>query len=95
MYERVTVITRKGQITIPVEIRQKLGLKVGDKIAVSLEEGEHSEASLRPIRSVAERTFGAVTARKRPENFKELREQFVEGQAEMVMAEGTDTPEQQ
>jgi AbrB family looped-hinge helix DNA binding protein len=32
-------VTSKGQITIPVEIRKKLGLKEGDKV-LFIEEGE-------------------------------------------------------
>lgn len=32
-------VTSKGQITIPVEIRKKLGLKTGDKV-LFVEEGE-------------------------------------------------------
>ena len=35
MKERRTVVTRKGQITIPVEFRRALGLKEGDKAALT------------------------------------------------------------
>jgi bifunctional DNA-binding transcriptional regulator/antitoxin component of YhaV-PrlF toxin-antitoxin module len=31
MHERLSVVTRKGQITIPAEFRRALGLKEGDK----------------------------------------------------------------
>ena len=34
---REVVITRKYQITIPKEIREKLGLKVGDRVLIYLE----------------------------------------------------------
>jgi AbrB family looped-hinge helix DNA binding protein len=74
--ERLTVITRKGQITIPAEIRRALGLKEGDKIAVSLPDPETQEVHLHPVRTIAEMTFGAVSPRKRPEDFRELREIF-------------------
>lgn len=36
---RVTTITSKGQVTIPKEIRDELGLKPRDKIRFSLENG--------------------------------------------------------
>ena len=85
MYERMTVVTRKGQITIPVEIRRVLGLQVGDRVALSLSEDGEPIAQLRPVQSVAERTFGAIKARKRPEDFKELRRLFMEGQAAEAM----------
>jgi AbrB family looped-hinge helix DNA binding protein len=38
MYMELAKITSKGQITIPIEIRKKLGLKDGDKV-LFLEEG--------------------------------------------------------
>ena len=88
MRELTTILTRKGQITVPVEIRRALGLKEGDKVAIALSDPENGEATLRPVRSVAERTFGAVTPRKCPEDFKELRRLFEEGQAIEALDEG-------
>ncbi|MCL4546042.1 MAG: AbrB/MazE/SpoVT family DNA-binding domain-containing protein [Chloroflexi bacterium] len=88
MKEFFTVVTRKGQITVPAEIRQALGLKEGDKVALSLAESGKLHATLRPARSVAAMTFGAVAPRKRPEDFQELRRIFEEGVAEEVLAEG-------
>jgi AbrB family looped-hinge helix DNA binding protein len=85
--ELLTVMTRKGQITVPAEIRQALGLRVGDKIAVSLSDDTEPRVTLRPVRSVAELTYGAITPRRRPEDWRELRREFEEGVAEEVMAE--------
>ena len=39
MKEVVATITRKGQITIPVEVRQHLGVGTPDKVAFILGEG--------------------------------------------------------
>ncbi|MGH2469987.1 MAG: AbrB/MazE/SpoVT family DNA-binding domain-containing protein, partial [Chloroflexota bacterium] len=36
--ELLTVVTRKGQVTVPSAIRHALGLKQGDKVAFTLEE---------------------------------------------------------
>ncbi len=87
MNQILTVLTRKGQITVPAEIRKALNLKQGDKVALSLSETGTAEATLRPVRSVAEMTFGSVKPRKRPEDFQELRQMFEEGVAEEVQAE--------
>lgn len=87
MKELLSVVTRKGQITLPVAIRRSLGIREGDKVALSLDESDQARVILRPVRSVAELTFGAVTPRKRPEDFQELRQRFEEGIAEEAMAE--------
>ena len=87
MKEVLTVVTRKGQITVPAEIRRALGLKRGDKVAISLADRERLHATLRPVRSVAQMTFGSVAPRKRPEDYRELRRLFEEGVAEEVIAE--------
>jgi len=76
--EQYTVVTRKGQITVPAPIRKALGLKVGDRVVVSLDEDGEPRANVRPLHSVADRTFGAVPPRKRPEDFDELRRMFVD-----------------
>jgi len=82
-----SVVTRKGQITLPVEIRRVLGIKEGDKVELSLSDAGQALVILRPVRSIAEATFEAVTPRKRPEDFQELRREFEDGVAEEVMAE--------
>ena len=78
MQELVTIVTRKGQITVPIEIRQAIGLRVGDKVAVSLSDDTEPRVTLRPIRSVAELTYGAIAPRRRPEDLRELRREFEE-----------------
>lgn len=57
MSGRETTITRKGQVTIPQEIRVKLGLKARDRVIFELD-GEG--ARLRPAGSRIARHFGAV-----------------------------------
>jgi len=66
-----TVVTRKGQVTVPAEIRREMELKEGDKAAFVLDEGE-----VRLVRatSVVERTAGALKSRKPPLTAEELRE---------------------
>jgi AbrB family looped-hinge helix DNA binding protein len=89
MKEQLTTMTRKGQITVPADIRRALDLHIGDKVAVSLEEEDGAlHATLRPVRSVAEMTFGIITPRKRPEDMKGLREIAIDEIAENAASEG-------
>jgi AbrB family looped-hinge helix DNA binding protein len=86
MYEQLSVLTRKGQVTVPAEIRRALKLKEGDKLVFSLEDQDGGQITLRPIRSVAEMTAGAITARRRPEDLKKLRQDAWDEVAEDVLA---------
>ena len=45
---RSSHISSKGQITIPIEIRHRLGLKTGDTVEFAIEKGQ---TILRPARS--------------------------------------------
>lgn len=53
--EAETVVTRKGQITIPVSIRRALSLREGDRIAWAME-GQEVRLVRRP--GVVDRTAG-------------------------------------
>ena len=86
MKELLTVVTRKGQITVPAEIRRALGIREGDKLAVSVAD-DTRQVRLRPVRSVAELTFGALTPARPPEDIQEQRRAFEEAAAEEVVAE--------
>jgi AbrB family looped-hinge helix DNA binding protein len=70
MQERVSVVTRKGQITIPAEFRKALGLKEGDKVALSLEE---DKVRLSPSESVVTRTAGVFKTDEPAKTAEELR----------------------
>ncbi len=89
MKEFFTIMTRKGQITVPAEIRKTLHLKQGDRVGLSVRKTgkDKIQVTLRPVQSVAEMTFGSVTPRKRPEDFHELRQMFEEEMAEEEAAE--------
>lgn len=83
--ELLTVVTRKGQITVPARIRRALGLSEGDRVAVSIRDESAGEAVLRPVRSVAEATYGVATSRGEPGDIDAMREQFEQGLAEDAM----------
>ena len=86
--DHITVMTRKGQITVPLEIRRALGLKEGDRVAVSLGPEEAGEARLRPAESVARRTAGSVKpgrALQGPLDLKEARRMYMEERAADIL----------
>jgi antitoxin PrlF len=57
MNEKLTVVTRKGQVTIPADIRRALGIKEGDKIAFVVED---NQVKLTKKGSVVEQTAGLM-----------------------------------
>ena len=85
--EILSVVTRKGQITIPATIRRSLGIKEGDRVAFSLSESDTGTAQLRPVHSVAKATYGAVKSPGGPADLEALRRQFEEDVAEEVARE--------
>lgn len=55
MGKQLTLVTRKGQTTIPAAVRKQLGLREGDTVSWSVEDGH---ARLQREESVVERTRG-------------------------------------
>ena len=73
----VVKVTRKGQTTIPVEVRQKLEIKEGDKLLV--ESTEHGQVIFTPIRKL-EDCAGIYSKYAKPQEMKKhidkLREEY-------------------
>jgi AbrB family looped-hinge helix DNA binding protein len=57
MKRHFSLVTRKGQITIPAEIRRALDLQVGDTVALVM---EGTEVRLWPTEGVVARTAGLL-----------------------------------
>jgi antitoxin PrlF len=83
MKERLSVVTRKGQITIPADIRRALNIKEGDKVAFTMEEGE---VKLSRTGSVVAATAGALKSDMLALSPEEERRAAEEAIAEDVMA---------
>ena len=81
MREHLTRVTRKGQITVPVEIRRALGLQEGDNVAVVLEDGR---ATLERRPSVVARTAGIFKSGRPPLSPEQEQEEFERGVADDV-----------
>ena len=69
MKAQLSIITRKGQVTIPADIRRALHLKEGDTIAWR-QEGE--EIRIAPARFTLESAYGSVEPHTHPEDFDAL-----------------------
>ncbi len=58
------IVTRKYQITIPKEIRERLGIRIGDKLLMSVEGDKiiirplKGKEALEKLASIAERLLG-------------------------------------
>ena len=84
MKEIVTTMTQKGQVTIPVEIRNLLGLKAKDKVAFSIDKGN---IRLAPAKYTLENVFGIVKPLNKPEDFKKLKQTAIKEHANKVIEE--------
>ena len=84
MRELETKVTQKGQVTIPAEIRARLGLKPKDVVRFEI---EGDEVKLKPASSQLLAGFGAVRAIHKPEDWRKVRAEMEETMADEVAAE--------
>ena len=63
-------VTEKGQVTIPVEIRRKLGIEPRDRVSFHVEK----DRVYLTVEETVESVYGAVSPRQRPEDFQALRD---------------------
>jgi antitoxin PrlF len=66
-----TLVTRKGQITIPADVRRTLGLAEGDRVAIVVEDNQ--QVYLTRTESVVARTAGMLKSESAPLSAEELR----------------------
>jgi AbrB family looped-hinge helix DNA binding protein len=73
MKEIVSTITSKGQITVPAEVRRRLGLTAGDKMAFVME--DDGTVRVRPLAYPTIASLrGAAGRLARPLSWNEMRE---------------------
>ena len=63
-------VTSKGQTTIPKGIRERLGIKTGDRVAFLLRD---DGVLLRPVKGTLLDLRGSIKPRKRPDDLDEVR----------------------
>ena len=79
-----TTMTKKGQVTIPKEIRELLNLREHDKILFTLKEGE---ITMKPLRGSVLDLRGTVKPRRRPEDFERVRATTMKARGKIVAQE--------
>jgi AbrB family looped-hinge helix DNA binding protein len=84
MAEFFATVTSKGQLTLPAEVRRKLGIKTGDIFAV---DSEGDEITLRRPRYTLETAYGAIPALPGVEtgDFDDLIEEAMNEHADWVV----------
>lgn len=78
-----STVTRKGQITIPKEIRDRLGVREGEKVIFVV---RGAEVVLKVIRGTILDLRGSVKPKRRPEDFEAIR-----GSVKRALSERTTT----
>jgi AbrB family looped-hinge helix DNA binding protein len=81
---RVGTVTENGEVTIPADIREQVGLKPQDRVVF---EADGDEIRIRSVRSMLLAGYGSVTPFERPENWRRIRRQFEDDVAANVVAE--------
>lgn len=84
MKEFETTMTEKGQVTIPQEIRHLIGLRPRDRVRFEV---EGNVVRIRRAESKLLAGFGAVPPRKKPEDYKAVREKVEQSIAEEAATE--------
>jgi antitoxin PrlF len=86
MVDLVTRVTRKGQTTIPVEIRRELGISEGDRVQWVREGDRYFVA---PAEGIARRTAGMLYRYRldRPPTIQEMKDAAHQAIVDDVVAE--------
>jgi AbrB family looped-hinge helix DNA binding protein len=82
-----STVTRKGQVTIPLQVRRLLGLRPNSRVVFSV---EGDKVYLAAEAETLESIYGAVKPISQPEDFQRLRDQAIEDQVTQVLKEMTD-----
>lgn len=73
-----SVVTAKGQVTIPKPVREALGLQEAAVVEFEIRSGE---AVLRPARQTFLARFASIRPRERPEKWEKVRQRVADNVA--------------
>ncbi len=77
--KKVTSVTRKGQVTIPLVVRERLGIAYGDKVEFSF--NEEGEVLIKPVKTDIDRLYGILCGKSSadPEEQRKHAREWVAG----------------
>ena len=83
----ISVLTSKGQMTIPKEVRKALNLRPSEKVIIVV---EGKQAIIQPLKGNLLDIGGSVkiTEREKPVDFKKVREEVKKRVAKKVVTRG-------
>ena len=84
MKELLTIMTKRGQITVPAEVRRLLGLKPRDKVTFTI---DGTEVRLKPARFTLETAYQSVPPLRQPLSDEEISSIAKEDKAERIFRE--------
>lgn len=84
MREITAAISKKGQISLPVEIQRLLGVRPRDRVSFAIEDGQ---VRLLPSRHSLESILGTVQPLSADDDFERLIKAAKEERAERLVAE--------
>ncbi len=79
MTEITTTITKRGQVTVPAQVRRTLGVKPRDKITFTI---DGKKVHLTPAAFTLESAYGSVSPSKKPEDFEAITQDAKDEKAE-------------
>ena len=80
----VRTVTAKGQVTIPAEVRRRLGLAPGDRVIFAIED---DQVIVRAAPETLRSAYGAVAPLARPEDWQRARDIAIAEKAERTARE--------
>ena len=85
MKEFESSVSPKGQITLPLEVRRRWGIKPKDRVTIQVDE---QTVTIAPARSALEESYGSVPPLNRPLSDTEMTAIAAEEHAQEVAREG-------
>jgi AbrB family looped-hinge helix DNA binding protein len=85
MREYTSSLSPKGQITLPLEVRQRWGIRAKDRVVIRVDE---ETVTIAPARSPVDATYGVLPPLPTPLTVEEMTEIAAEEHAQEAAREG-------